>query len=152
MCYAGGLLQLYSATGDTQWLDWSQQLQASLDELFWDDASGKPSHPRMLLLSPNPKRSRPTTPRMPFVEPKTSKTTTWIGGCMLLCRALQLYWAERCCRCCHLANQQYAMPFITLCSLYQQAAVHDKRLTAAVTCLLDIETSKTLEGKQARLT
>lgn len=42
MWYAGGLLQLHSVTGDTQWLDWSQQLQASLDELFWDETSGKP--------------------------------------------------------------------------------------------------------------
>lgn len=37
---AGGLLQLYSVTGDTRWLHWCQTLQATLDELFWDDAAG----------------------------------------------------------------------------------------------------------------
>lgn len=37
---AGGLLQLYSVTGDTRWLHWCQSLQATLDELFWDDAAG----------------------------------------------------------------------------------------------------------------
>lgn len=35
-----GLLQLYSVTGDTRWLHWCQSLQATLDELFWDDAAG----------------------------------------------------------------------------------------------------------------
>lgn len=45
MLTAGGLLQLFSATGDTALLQWSQQLQATLDELFWDDASGKQHAP-----------------------------------------------------------------------------------------------------------
>lgn len=37
----GGLLELYQVTGETKWLQWCQKLQATLDELFWDETSGK---------------------------------------------------------------------------------------------------------------
>lgn len=40
MSYAAGLLELYQVTGQIKWLDWCQKLQATLDELFWDEASG----------------------------------------------------------------------------------------------------------------
>jgi len=36
-----GLLDLYGASGETQWLDFAQQLQQKQDELFWDDTAGK---------------------------------------------------------------------------------------------------------------
>lgn len=35
-----GLLELYQVTGETKWLQWCQKLQATLDELFWDETSG----------------------------------------------------------------------------------------------------------------
>ena len=35
-----GLLDLYSASGETQWLTLAQQLQQKQDELFWDDTAG----------------------------------------------------------------------------------------------------------------
>lgn len=35
-----GLLDLYSATGDHRHLEWAQQLQEIMDELFWDDVGG----------------------------------------------------------------------------------------------------------------
>ncbi len=37
-----GLLDLYSASGETQWLAFAQQLQQKQDELFWDDKAGRP--------------------------------------------------------------------------------------------------------------
>ena len=33
-----GLLDLYEASLDEQWLEWAVALQAKLDELFWDSA------------------------------------------------------------------------------------------------------------------
>lgn len=33
-----GLLDLYEASLDEQWLEWAVKLQAKLDELFWDSA------------------------------------------------------------------------------------------------------------------
>lgn len=33
-----GLLDLYEASLDEQWLEWAVTLQAKLDELFWDSA------------------------------------------------------------------------------------------------------------------
>ena len=33
-----GLLDLYEASLDEQWLEWAVALQAKLDELFWDRA------------------------------------------------------------------------------------------------------------------
>ena len=33
-----GLLDLYEASLDEQWLQWAVALQAKLDELFWDSA------------------------------------------------------------------------------------------------------------------
>ncbi len=35
-----GLLELFQADGDAQWLDWALTLQARLDERFWDPAEG----------------------------------------------------------------------------------------------------------------
>ncbi len=35
-----GLLELFQASGDVQWLAWARELQARQDELFWDDESG----------------------------------------------------------------------------------------------------------------
>jgi uncharacterized protein len=35
-----GLLDLYEATFDPRWIRWAEQLQAKMDELFWDDARG----------------------------------------------------------------------------------------------------------------
>jgi uncharacterized protein YyaL (SSP411 family) len=35
-----GLLELFQADGDPQWLDWARTLQARQDELFWDDNEG----------------------------------------------------------------------------------------------------------------
>ena len=32
-----GLLELFQASGDPQWLEWAIELQARQDELFWDD-------------------------------------------------------------------------------------------------------------------
>ena len=33
---------LHSVCGDVAWLEWALQLQATLDELFWDPAAGAP--------------------------------------------------------------------------------------------------------------
>jgi uncharacterized protein len=35
-----GLLELFQASGDPQWLAWARELQKRQDELFWDDAGG----------------------------------------------------------------------------------------------------------------
>ena len=35
-----GLLELFQADGDPEWLDWAVELQRKQDELFWDDADG----------------------------------------------------------------------------------------------------------------
>jgi uncharacterized protein YyaL (SSP411 family) len=35
-----GVLELFQATGDVQWLSWARELQARQDELFWDAAGG----------------------------------------------------------------------------------------------------------------
>ena len=35
-----GLLELFQATGDAEWLDWAVTLQRRQDELFWDAADG----------------------------------------------------------------------------------------------------------------
>lgn len=40
-----GLLDLYSACGETQWLAFAQQLQRTQDTLFWDDTAGM--HPNI---------------------------------------------------------------------------------------------------------
>ena len=37
---AFGLLELFEATGEASWLAWARDLQAQLDERFWDDVSG----------------------------------------------------------------------------------------------------------------
>ncbi|WP_396624221.1 thioredoxin domain-containing protein [Luteitalea sp.] len=37
---AWGLLELFEATGDAAWLEWARDLQAQLDERFWDDVGG----------------------------------------------------------------------------------------------------------------
>ena len=36
----GGLLELFQAGGDVQWLTWARELQQRQDELFWDDVDG----------------------------------------------------------------------------------------------------------------
>ena len=35
-----GLLDLFEAGQDTQWLEWAWQLQQKMDELFWDKEGG----------------------------------------------------------------------------------------------------------------
>jgi len=35
-----GILELFQASGDAQWLSWARELQARQDELFWDGDSG----------------------------------------------------------------------------------------------------------------
>jgi uncharacterized protein YyaL (SSP411 family) len=35
-----GLLELFQADGDPQWLAWARELQSRQDELFWDEAGG----------------------------------------------------------------------------------------------------------------
>jgi uncharacterized protein YyaL (SSP411 family) len=35
-----GVLELFQATGDAQWLSWARELQARQDELFWDGVAG----------------------------------------------------------------------------------------------------------------
>jgi uncharacterized protein YyaL (SSP411 family) len=35
-CLIQGLLDLYEAGGEIRWLQWAEQLQAKMDELFWD--------------------------------------------------------------------------------------------------------------------
>ncbi len=37
---AWGLLELFEATGDASWLEWARDLQAQLDDRFWDDVAG----------------------------------------------------------------------------------------------------------------
>ena len=39
-CVIAGLLDLHQATLDGRWLRWAEQLQATLDERFWDEAEG----------------------------------------------------------------------------------------------------------------
>ena len=39
-CLIWGLLELFQAGGDTEWLDWARTLQARQDALFWDPADG----------------------------------------------------------------------------------------------------------------
>ena len=38
-CLAFGLLELFEATGEASWLEWARDLQAQLDERFWDDVA-----------------------------------------------------------------------------------------------------------------
>jgi uncharacterized protein YyaL (SSP411 family) len=39
-CLAFGLLELFEATGDASWLEWARDLQARLDDRFWDEVAG----------------------------------------------------------------------------------------------------------------
>ncbi len=39
-CLIFGLLELFQATGDPDWLTWARDLQARQDELFWDGEGG----------------------------------------------------------------------------------------------------------------
>jgi uncharacterized protein YyaL (SSP411 family) len=39
-CLIFGVLELFQATGDAQWLTWARELQARQDELFWDAGNG----------------------------------------------------------------------------------------------------------------
>jgi uncharacterized protein YyaL (SSP411 family) len=39
-CLIFGVLELFQASGDPQWLAWARQLQSRQDELFWDGQSG----------------------------------------------------------------------------------------------------------------
>jgi uncharacterized protein YyaL (SSP411 family) len=39
-CLIAGLLELFQADGDPQWLEWARALQGTLDELFWDPIDG----------------------------------------------------------------------------------------------------------------
>ena len=39
-CLVFGLLELFQADGDPEWLEWALALQARQDELFWDAAGG----------------------------------------------------------------------------------------------------------------
>ena len=39
-CLIFGVLELFQASGDPQWLAWARELQARQDELFWDATSG----------------------------------------------------------------------------------------------------------------
>lgn len=39
-CLAYGVLELFEATGDAAWLDWARDLQAQLDDRFWDEVAG----------------------------------------------------------------------------------------------------------------
>jgi len=39
-CLIFGVLELFQASGDPQWLAWARDLQARQDELFWDSESG----------------------------------------------------------------------------------------------------------------
>lgn len=39
-CVIWGALELFSADGDPQWLEWAIELQRRQDELFWDDGGG----------------------------------------------------------------------------------------------------------------
>ncbi|MGH9384614.1 MAG: thioredoxin domain-containing protein, partial [Vicinamibacterales bacterium] len=39
-CLIFGLLELFQASGEVEWLAWARQLQDQQDELFWDDVDG----------------------------------------------------------------------------------------------------------------
>src|SRR5918993_331672 len=39
-CLGWGLLELFEATGEASWLEWARDLQAQLDDRFWDDVAG----------------------------------------------------------------------------------------------------------------
>ena len=39
-CLIFGVLELFQATGDPQWLAWARELQSRQDELFWDKTNG----------------------------------------------------------------------------------------------------------------
>ncbi|HVT74022.1 MAG TPA: thioredoxin domain-containing protein [Lacunisphaera sp.] len=39
-CLIQGLLDLYEAGFEIRWLQWAEQLQARMDDLFWDEAGG----------------------------------------------------------------------------------------------------------------
>ena len=39
-CLIWGVLELFQASGDPQWLSWARQLQAVQDDLFWDPVGG----------------------------------------------------------------------------------------------------------------
>jgi uncharacterized protein YyaL (SSP411 family) len=39
-CVTWGVLELFEATGDASWLEWARDLQAQLDDRFWDEAAG----------------------------------------------------------------------------------------------------------------
>jgi uncharacterized protein YyaL (SSP411 family) len=39
-CLIFGVLELFQASGNPQWLAWARELQTRQDELFWDDSSG----------------------------------------------------------------------------------------------------------------
>jgi uncharacterized protein len=39
-CLTWGLLELFEATGEASWLEWARDLQAQLDDRFWDDVAG----------------------------------------------------------------------------------------------------------------
>ena len=39
-CLIFGVLELFQASGDPEWLGWARDLQARQDELFWDSGSG----------------------------------------------------------------------------------------------------------------
>ena len=39
-CLIFGVLELFQASGDPQWLSWARELQARQDELFWDESGG----------------------------------------------------------------------------------------------------------------
>jgi uncharacterized protein YyaL (SSP411 family) len=39
-CLIFGVLELFQASGDPQWLSWARELQSRQDELFWDGQSG----------------------------------------------------------------------------------------------------------------
>ena len=39
-CVVWGLLELFQAGGDPMWLDWARELQATENQLFWDDEGG----------------------------------------------------------------------------------------------------------------
>ncbi|BCS33986.1 thioredoxin domain-containing protein [Luteitalea sp. TBR-22] len=39
-CLAWGLLELFEATGDAAWLEWTRDLHAQLDDRFWDEVGG----------------------------------------------------------------------------------------------------------------
>ena len=39
-CLIFGVLELFQASGEPEWLTWARELQARQDELFWDEANG----------------------------------------------------------------------------------------------------------------